>query len=115
MKKIIILVLACLFLLCGCDETGAEIETKGAETETTRVSLFGLTDKEIEAIEEIIEKSYVGGPYTIDDVSEIICLGHDKMYVEGEWVDNSQLIEYKVIFNNGETQKISINKIMLED
>ncbi len=82
---------------------------------TIAKSLFGLTEKEIEAIEEIISKSYVSTPYTLDDISEISRLGYDKMYVEGQWVENTQIIEYKVIYKNGETQIISINKIMLED
>ena len=120
MKRYIIILLACMLLFVGCDETVAKVETTESETtecETTECEIvrFGLTEKEIEAIEEIIAKPYVGGPYTLDDISEVSRLGYDKMYVEGEWVENTQLIEYEVIFKNGETQIISINKILLED
>lgn len=120
MKKIAILVLVFLCLFCGCDETEADYETfssitSNTDVETAKKMLFGLTEKEIEAIEDIIGKPYVGGPYALDDVEEIIHLGYDKMYVSGELVENKNLIEYKVIYKNGETQIVSINKTLLED
>lgn len=120
MKKIAIIVLVFLCLFFGCDEMEADYEkslaiTSNTEVETTETMLFGLTEKEIEAIEDIIGKSYVGGPYTLDDVAEIIRLGYDKMYVNGELVENKNLIEYKVIYKNGETHLVSINKTLLED
>ena len=111
MKKHVVILLACILLFVGCDEA----ETTECETTQSETSMFGLTQKEIKAIEEIILKPYSGGPYTLDDISEITRLGYDKMYVEGQWVENTQLIEYKVVFKNGETRLIAINKIMLED
>lgn len=110
MKKIVVLVLVCLCLLCGCDEIGA-----GTPPPETEKQMFGLTEKELEAIEDILGNPYVGEPHTLDDVAEITCLGYDKMYVDGEWVESKHLIEYKVIFKNGETKLISINKVLLED
>ena len=109
--KVVILVLAavmlclnlagCIVLVLGDEETATETET---DAETTA---FGLTEKEIEVIEDIIKKPR-------DDMAEIIRLGYDKMYVNGEWVEAKHLIEYKIVFKNGDTQLVSINTMLLE-
>ena len=124
MKNVLVMicVLFCLCLFCGCDEVGAQDSVSDPKKENEPISApnptperFGLTEKELAAIEDIIRKPYSGGPYTLDDVAEITCLGYDKMYVDGEWVEYKHLVEYEVVFKNGEISKIAINTILLDD
>ena len=109
-----------MFLFVGCDEASADSETTGMATqsETTECEtlMFGLTEKEIEAIEDIIKKPYVGGPYTLEDVEKITYRGYEKqLNKDGTFTENPNMLSYFVEFKNGETQIVSINKILLDD
>ena len=108
MKKVLILLFVCLLVFSGCSLE--DVEQEKAEEEPL---LWGLTEKEIEAVLDIINRPYSEG-YTLDDVEEIIRIGYDEMYVNGEWIENKNMIEYKVILKNGETRLVSINKILLD-
>jgi hypothetical protein len=121
MKRLlcVVLLLACTFLLVGCEEPNAKVTITETEVEVSETAeterTFGLTEKEVEEIEDIISKPYSGG-YTLDDVAEIVRDGYGQVVnEEGALTDNPNMFRYSIVFKNGESTWVDINKILLED
>ena len=77
------------------------IKSKNEKKEQPEENPFGLTDKELKEMENVLSL----GPYsyTLDDVAEITRRGEDELFVN-----------YKIKMKSGETLLSSINKNLLD-
>lgn len=113
MRKFLILLFVCLLVFSGCAKEDVDAETEQGKVEETLPNAekepeveqgneapFGLTEKEIECIlKKLKEKNFPVD--SIEDISDIQCLGYRKIYTETGVEYDYSAKEYGVCLKNG--------------